>query len=299
MGVAAAAVILTFWSVFFSVLSVVDYFFRERHPMEERLTRFIQPESDSAISGDKLLMADQTGEAISTRKIKERLLLAGLKRKSDLQKYLLFQKICYGAPLYVGVILYFCFHASGLTVLLASIFSGIVFIIAPRFWLSWVIVKRRREIKRFLPDTLDLFVVALEAGLSFDSAMVRVAEEQRRVSTHISREFLYTNQEILVGKTREEALGGLARRCGVEEIDSLVRAVLQSNKLGNSLVKTLQAQADSLRKKRKQYIHAQILKAPVKLIFPLLFFIFPTLLIVIMGPSLVQVFKLLNVSHGG
>ncbi len=293
MGIGAAAVIFTFWTVFFTVLSVVDYFFKERDAMGERLARFMQADTDSALAGENSLVANHSNEAVSVRKIKEKLSLAGLKRKSDLQKYLLFQKICYGAPLYVGSILYFCFHASFPVVLIASAFSGMMFIILPRLWLGWATLKRRKEIKRFLPDTMDLFVVALEAGLSFDSALVRVAEEQRRVSTHISREFLYTNQEILVGKSREEALGGLAKRCGVEEIDTLVRAVLQSNKLGNSLVKTLRAQADSLRKKRKQYIHAQILKAPVKLIFPLIFFIFPTLLIVILAPALVQVFGVL------
>lgn len=293
MGIGAAAVIFTFWTVFFTVLSVVDYFLKERDAMGERLARFMQTDTDSALAGENSLVANHSNETLSVRKIKEKLSLAGLKRKSDLQKYLLFQKICYGAPLYVGTILYFCFHASFSVVLIASALSGMVFIILPRLWLGWTTLNRRKEIKRFLPDTMDLFVVALEAGLSFDSALVRVAEEQRRVSTHISREFLYTNQEILVGKSREEALGGLAKRCGVEEIDTLVRAVLQSNKLGNSLVKTLRAQADSLRKKRKQYIHAQILKAPVKLIFPLIFFIFPTLLIVILAPALVQVFGVL------
>ena len=137
-------------------------------------------------------------------------------------------------------------------------------------------------------------MVALEAGLSFDAALVRIGEEQRRVSTHISREFLYTNQEILVGKSREQALKGLAERCGIDEVDSMVRAVLQSNKLGTSLVKTLRIQSESLRKKRRQDIHAQILKAPVKLIFPLLFFIFPTLVIIILGPSIVQIFRHLS-----
>ncbi len=283
-------VIFTFWTAFFTAISFKNLIVSQNHSVLTRLGRRVSDEKGE----NKIEVHDEP--VTSNFGIKEKLIKAGLRRRSDLEKFLLFQRICYSVPLVTLAGSFFFMRASFQTAALLTFATAIIFIVIPRIWLLHAIFKRRKEIKRYLPDTLDLFVVALEAGLSFDSALIRIGEEQRRVSTHISREFLYTNQEILVGKSREQALRGLAQRCGVDEIDSMVRAVLQSNKLGTSLVKTLRIQAESLRKKRRQDIHAQILKAPVKLIFPLLFFIFPTLVVVILGPSLVQIFRHLHTS---
>ena len=292
MGQIAAVAIFTFWTAFFTALTLNETLFRRRKDsVLERLERIAKPEQ----SQERILVSQSEEASSGLKAIREKLLLAGLKRKSDLEKFLLFQRLCYTAPLIGSAIAYFSLGASTPAVLLSGILAGAVFIVLPRFWLRHMMAKRREEIQRCLPDTLDLFVVALDAGLSFDGALVRVAEEQRRVSTHISREFLYTNQQISVGKSREDALRSLARRTGVEEMDSLVQSILQSNKLGMSLVKTLRAQADAIRKKRKQFIHGLILKAPVKLVFPLLFFVFPTLMIVILAPSLMKIFQ--HLSH--
>lgn len=285
MSAEGSIVVFTFWTAFFTAISLKDMIRYRNNSVLNRLGKIAAEEK-------KDQKVDVQDEPVQINfGIREKLIKAGLRRRSDLEKFLFFQRICYTVPLITLASSFFFLRTSIQTAGLVSFAMAIIFIVIPRVWLLHAIFKRRKEIKRYLPDTLDLFVVALEAGLSFDSALVRIGEEQRRVSTHISREFLYTNQEILVGKSREQALRGLAQRCGVDEIDSMVRAVLQSNKLGTSLVKTLRIQADTLRKKRRQDIHAQILKAPVKLIFPLLFFIFPTLVIVILGPSLVQIFR--------
>ena len=288
----AITVVFTFWTAFFTFISAKELLFWDQNPVANRLKEMVRldPKQEASIATQSLQETERLTQ------IKQKLLLAGLKRKSDLSKFLLLQKICYAMPLLLSIFMYFFFRTSIQNVLLLGISFGIIFIIIPRLWLLRTIFKRRKEIAKHFPDTLDLLVIALEAGLSFDSALVRVGEEQRRVSTQISRELLFTNQQILVGKSKEEALRGLAKRCFVEEVDSFVRAVIQANKLGTSLVKTLRIQADPLRKKRKQNIQAQILKAPVKLIFPLLFFIFPTLLVVILGPSLVQIFRYLRVT---
>ena len=283
----ALVLIFTFWSSFFTALSVNELFLRPKDPLEERLSEFAR--ADSHTREHVSILERKESQAVN--RIKEKLLLAGLKRKSDLDRFLLFQRCCLAAPFLVSIFLYFFLRISFDQVLVLGLLFGVIFMTLPRFWLLHIIFRRRKEITKYFPDTLDLLVVALEAGLSFDSALVRVGEEQRRVSTQVSRELLFTNQQMSVGKPREEALRGLAKRSGVDEIESFVRAVLQSNKLGTSLVKTLRTQADVLRKKRRQFIQAQILKAPVKLIFPLLFFIFPTLLVVILGPSLVQIFS--------
>ena len=294
MSQEATVVIFTFWTAFFTAVSVKDLFRIKNDPVAHRLNRFNRLDKADAL---KLQGQDLREERIRINQaVKEKLIKAGLRRKSDIEKFILLQRVCYVIPLVILAASFFFLRTTIETAVLVSVAFAIIFVIIPRVWLLHAIFKRRKEIKRYLPDTLDLFVVALEAGLSFDGALVRIAEEQRRISTHISREFLYTNQEILVGKTREQALKGLAERCGVDEIDSLVRSVIQSNKLGTSLVKTLRVQSDALRKKRKQDIHAQILKAPVKLIFPLLLFIFPTLVIIILGPSMVQIFRHLGTS---
>ena len=290
MGEAAAVVIFTFWTTFFTALSLNELFLGHKDPVTSRLEVGIRIDTRDP----KQAVSEGVNESASVSEIKEKLLLAGLKRKSDLGRFLLFQRLCFAAPIVISVFLFFFFRTSIERAVLSGVLFGVIFLVIPRVWLLHTIFKRRKEIAKYFPDTLDLLVVALEAGLSFDSALVRVGEEQRRISTQISRELLFTNQQIVVGKSREDALRGMAKRCGVDEVGSFVRAVLQANKLGTSLVKTLRTQADTLRKKRRQYIQAQILKAPVKLIFPLLFFIFPTLLVVILGPSLVQIFRHLN-----
>jgi tight adherence protein C len=284
---------LTVLSVGYSVTSLV---FGGKNAIGDRLSERLKTiESGSLAERQKITVKDTTSDVPKGFKaIKEKLLHAGLRRQSDFEKFVLFQRICYTIPLFAMAGLVFLFHLPFLTASLFGVAVGIVCVVVPRFWLIKAIAKRRKEIRRHLPDTLDLFVIALQAGLSFDSALVRVGEEQRRISTHISREFLFTNQQILVGKSREEALRVMAERIGLEEVDGLVRAVIQSNRLGTSLIKTLQIQGETLRKKRRQEIQAQILKAPIKLIFPLMLCILPTLGIVIMIPAGVQFLRQLG-----
>ena len=291
-----AIAFFSFWAAFFTAISLKQVFFKEQDTAVsvrlDKLARQLDRRED------RIAVSHASSESPMIKDVRERLLHAGLKRKSDLQKFLLFRRVCYGAPIALSITLYFLLNVPAQTAVMVGILFGAIGVLIPRVWLIQVTMNRRKEIKRYLPDTIDLFVVAMEAGLSFDSALVRIGEEQRRVSTHISRELLFTNQEILVGKAKEEALRGLSKRCGITEMDSLVRAILQSNKLGTSLVKTFRVQSDTLRKKRKQEIRSKILKTPVKLLFPLLFFILPALMIIILTPSLVQIFKILNVKGG-
>ncbi len=292
MAEIALVSIFTFWTAFFTAMSAKQFLIRPKDPILARLEKTLNSNEKEGIR----VISEDFSETAAHKQIKQKLLFAGLKRKSDLKQFLLFQRICFAAPFILSIFVFFFFRTEIQNVVALGILFGVISLVIPRIWLLHTIFKRRKEIAKHFPDTLDLLVVALEAGLSFDMALVRVGEEQRRVSTQISRELLFANQQILVGKSREEALRNLAARCHVEEVDGFVRAVLQSNKLGTSLVKTLRIQSETLRNKRKQYIHAQILKAPVKLIFPLLFFIFPTLLVIILGPSLVQIFRYLKVT---
>ncbi|MBI4115841.1 MAG: type II secretion system F family protein [Candidatus Omnitrophica bacterium] len=283
---AAAISILVFWTTFFFTLGTKRWWFRNTTDVvTERLNHLFQPQAEQS---QELLVSPQ--EDLHTKQLKRTLLLAGMRRRSDLEKVVYLKKACRaGAIMFVIFLLLAGFPLKQVLLVGFPVFA--IALILPRFLLIRLIIKRRKEIERNLPDVLDLLVLCLEAGLSLDSAFVRVAEEERRVSTQTSRELLLTNQEILAGKPRDEALRNLAWRCGIPDLNSLVGAILQSMKLGTSLVKTLRIQADVIRKKRKERIRAQILKTPVKLIFPLLLFIFPTLLIVILGPSLINIFR--------
>lgn len=149
--------------------------------------------------------------------------------------------------------------------------------------------KRQSEIQKKLPDALDLLLVSVEAGLGFDMAIKKVAETMPGV---LSRELARAQEEIRLGKTREEALRGIVKRTGVADLNTFVGAVIQADQLGGSIVKTLRAQADSMRQKRKQRAEESAMKAPIKMLFPLVFFIFPTLFIVLLGPSAIRILSM-------
>jgi len=158
--------------------------------------------------------------------------------------------------------------------------------LGPTFWLRRVANRRRRHIMRQLPDMLDLITLSIEAGLAFDGA---VYEATRRFKGPLSDELKKAMREVTLGKPRSQALRAMAERLKLEDISLLVSAVHQSETLGSPLADALKALAAELRKKRLRMIREQIAKLPVKLIFPLVLFIFPTLFIVILGPAVIQI----------
>lgn len=162
---------------------------------------------------------------------------------------------------------------------------SIVGFLGPIFWLRRVANCRRRQILRQLPDMLDLITLSIEAGLAFDGA---VHEATRRFKGPLSDELKRAMKEVTLGKPRAQALRDMAERLKLEDISLLVSAVHQAETLGSPLAEALKALATELRKKRLRMIREQIAKLPVKLIFPLVLFIFPTLFIVILGPAIVQ-----------
>ena len=280
--------ILAFWSTFFGILSAKKICFQRADTTLERLERLVSKKSD--LTSNLLISAKRTRH---TERLRQKLILAGLHRKRDLEWALRLQYLCQMIPIAMMLVLFFMGFPLPQILFLGILFV-LIFMLLPRVIILKKIIKRRQEIERHLPSTIDLLTLCLEAGLSFDTSLIRVAEEQRRVSSQISREFTFTNQEILAGKSRKEALKNLAWRAGVEEMRALVGAILQSIKLGSNLVQTLRTQAAAARKKRREVIRAIILKTPVKLIFPLLFFIFPTLLMIVLGPSFINIFRHLN-----
>lgn len=171
----------------------------------------------------------------------------------------------------------------------------IIGIFGPEARLNGAIGKRRTEIEQQLPDVIDLLVISVEAGLGFDAALGRVIQN---VPGELAREFQRTLQETRVGVSRVDALRSLAARTDVDDLNSFVLALIQADQFGVSIARVLRVQAEEMRIRRRQRAQERAFAAPVKLIFPLLIFIFPALFIVILGPAAITIYETL-VGEGG
>ncbi|NLG99818.1 MAG: type II secretion system F family protein [Chloroflexi bacterium] len=158
----------------------------------------------------------------------------------------------------------------------------------PQLWLTDKIRKRQNEIRKSMPDALDLLTICVEAGLGFDAAMAKVSEKWE---SELSMAFARVIREIQLGKVRRDALRDMADRLGIPEMTSFVAAVIQSEQLGVSMAKVLHIQADQMRMKRRQRAEEEAHKAPVKMLIPMAFIIFPSLMIVLMTPAAIQIVR--------
>lgn len=167
--------------------------------------------------------------------------------------------------------------------LLFSGAMGLLGFFLPVVWLGRRIKSRQDEIVRTLPDALDLLTISVEAGLPFDGAMQRVAEKW---DNELSKGFQRLLTEMQVGKSRRDALRDMSDKMDVPDVTSFVAALIQADQLGISIAKVLRIQAEQMRIKRRQRAEEKAQQAPIKMLIPMTFLIFPTILIVIMGPAL-------------
>ncbi len=177
-------------------------------------------------------------------------------------------------------------HILGITAFVA----GIGFML-PNVWLSLATKQRAEKIRNGLPDSLDLMVITVEAGLGLDAALQRVGEEMRHVHPELSEEMAIATLETQMGVPRSESLNNLATRTGVPEMKSLVAVITQAEKFGTSIAKALRNQADSLRTKRRMKAEERAQKTTVKLMLPLIMFIFPAIFVVLLGPAILQILR--------
>ena len=161
----------------------------------------------------------------------------------------------------------------------------------PEFWLVWRVNARQHRLRLGLPDALDLLVICVEAGLGLDQSLMRVAEELRITHPELSDEINLVNLEMRVGKTRLDALRELARRTGLEDIKALVAMLIQTERFGTSVAQSLRVHSDDLRVRRRQRAEEMSAKTTVKMVPPLVFFIFPALMVVILGPAVIAVIR--------
>jgi tight adherence protein C len=171
------------------------------------------------------------------------------------------------------------------------VLAAIVGYLVPEAWLLWRVHARQHRLRRALPDCLDLLVICVEAGLGLDQALMKVAQEMRVTHRELSDELQLVNLEMRIGKGRTDALRELARRTGLEDIKSLVAMLIQTERFGTSVAQSLRVYSDDLRVKRRQRAEEASAKTTVKMVPPLVFFIFPALMVVILGPAVITLLR--------
>ena len=169
----------------------------------------------------------------------------------------------------------------------------------PDLWLRSAIVKRKEAIQLALPDAMDLAVIAVEAGLGLDQALMRVGDEIKIAHPELSDELRLRNLEVNMGRSRSDALRNLAERTGVEDLKALIAILIQTDKFGTSVGQALRVFSESLRTKRRQRAEEQAAKLAIKMVIPMVIFIFPGVFIVVLGPAFIAIIRDLLPTLGG
>ena len=223
--------------------------------------------------------------------IRARLMSAGLARTMPPQTYLALKALCALAPVAVGLIVLLSGVIPRPIGLIVAAGGGVLGFIAPEFFVNTRIRARQESMRGELPKVLDMLCVSVEAGLGFDQALSKLSE---RMSGPLVDEFALVLHEMRVGATRATALRNLAERTQVPEVSQFTRALIQADQLGIALSRILRVQSADMRLRRQLAAEEKAMKAPVKMLFPTVLFIFPSLFVVVLGPavlSLMQAFS--------
>jgi tight adherence protein C len=291
--------IFTFCVVFLLIVSGgLLLFYREE--MLQRITDVINPHPKPK---SILATIQQTGISIGgvvehfenvlprsqaeTSVVMQRLQRAGFRDESAV-------KIFYGSKVLTPLLMVILFMVSGIGayggIFMYVVALGIGFL-APDFWLGKRITKRQSHIRRGLPDVLDLLVICIEAGLSLDQATSRTTVELKTAQPELCDELGIVVLEQRAGRPRSEAWKHLAERTNVDCVRNLVSMLVQADQFGSSVAKTLRVHSDTLRTQRVQAVEAAAAKTTIKLIFPLVLFIFPSLFVVTLGPAILSIME--------
>jgi len=232
------------------------------------LSKALQPKSEADVS-----------------KLKMKLSYAGFRSDTAPSVFLGFKAICLFLGFFIGGgTLWFTQGATTETLMYTIASAGVAFYLPDV--VVWFLKKARQDAIFFgLPDALDLMVVCVEAGLGLDQAMRKVSDEMKRTYAIISEEFALCNLQLQMGRPRNEVLHELGARTGVDDLKALSAILIQADKFGSSVAQALRVQSDSMRTRRRQMAEEKAAKTAVKLIFPLVLFIFPAIFIVLVGPA--------------
>ena len=175
--------------------------------------------------------------------------------------------------------------------ILVLAFGTILGAALPFLFLNSKIRKRKKELKKQLPEFLDLLCVSVQAGLSFDGAVSKIVVQMKG---SLVDEFKHMQDDIKFGMTKQYAMTQMAKRCDLEEVYLFTTSIIQAEKLGTSMSQTLSIQADNMRERHRQYVKTEAMKAPVKILFPMVLFIFPAIFVVLLFPALLTLIKTLG-----
>lgn len=248
------------------------------------LGRWIKPEDDDKISGlrMKLLQAGYRAHGAS-------LVFFG---------YKVFGAVLFSVLFFFSKMVFVKPLPPGSLVIIAVLFAVIGFYL-PNLWLKIKTSNRQQNILEGFPDALDLMVVCVEAGMGLDAAINRVGEEMELRNSVVSNEFRTMGLELRAGKLRREALRNLGTRTGLDDVKSLMTLLIQTDKFGTSVAQALRVHSSSMRTKRYQKAEEIAAKLPVKLVFPLILCIFPSLFVIIVGPAVIKIYRVLLPALGG
>ena len=297
----ALIIILTFAGLTLAVMSVYLIFARPASTMNARLDS-IDPSLALLENSPVTVMAERVAEpinrivpisAIEALKLQKKLLQAGFRSPEAATAFRAIQVTLLVAIPSLLITLCFVLNASATNTAVFGLMGAAVGFYLPRFVLHRKIGGRKQRISWGLADAMDLLVVAVEAGLGLNAALNRVADELKTLHPDMHSEIELVNLEIRVGRSREEALRNLAERTGVEDIRSFVALLIQADRYGSSIAKAVRIFADSLRTKRRQRAEQIAQKAALKLLFPLTCFLFPVIILVVLGPALLNLYDVL------
>lgn len=256
---------------------------RRRQLQSERLAGIIQALGEKVEVGHR-----------DTSALRLRLIQAGYPNPSAVPLYL---GLRIGLPLALGAGLLLLLPALGQrwsVAVLGAVWAALIGYVLPTFFIRSRINRRQREMQKALPDALDLFVVCVEAGLGLNQAIMRVSEEIERVSPVLAEQLALVNLEIRAGTPRDEAFRNLGDRTGLQDIKSLMAMLIQTDRFGTSIAQALRTHSETMRTKRRQRAEEAAAKTTIKLVFPLVLFIFPALYVIILGPAVIQILETLS-----
>jgi len=215
-------------------------------------------------------------------RLKERLAQAGIRGKSSMDAYFAAQYLVPIGGAALGTLF-------GSNLVLCVLAFGVAGYLAPDMWLNWMMGRRRKRIRRSIPDSLDLMVICVEAGLGLDQALLRIGQELAVSHPDIHDEFVQVNREQRAGRPRLKAWQNLAERTEIDEFRSFVGMLTQTDKFGTPIAKALTRFSEEIRTKRKQAAEEAAAKTKIKIIFPLVLCIFPCIFIVLLAPAILNI----------
>lgn len=232
-----------------------------------------------------------TGSEQEMSKLREKLLTAGFRRERSPIVFRGLQLIIAGICLAIGGVFGLLMDGISQGLVMKAAMGLALGYFGPTMVLGMMAKKRMEKIFLGLPDALDLMVVCVEAGLGIDQALRKVADEMSKSHKEIGEEFAIANQQLQFGRTRAEVLQALGFRSGVDDLKQLASILIQADKFGSSVAQALRVQSDSMRTRRRQIAEEKAAKTAVKMIFPLVVFIFPGIFVVLVGPAAISMYR--------